>query len=132
MANGDSRGEIFLDSRANPSQRAALETLFSGKAGGAPAALGAFMPKFLGFKTARITIEADGDKRRVSIEGVGAQEIRALPGLGGETLVLTKTGHPVGDDLALARASTATFKDEHFTIDNAGKNGLFTRFSWRG
>jgi hypothetical protein len=58
--------------------------------------------------------------------------VTGLPGMGGETLVLTHTGHPISDDLAIARAATASFKDEHFTIDNAGKNGHYAPFSWRG
>jgi len=132
MANLNTRGQMFIDNRADQAQRAALEHLLSGKAGGAPAALAGFMPQFLGFKTAAITFESDGDTRRLSIEGVGEQEVTALAGMGGETLVLTKTGHPVSDDLALARAGRAVFKDEHFSIDNTGKNGHFAPFRWNG
>ena len=132
MANGDSRGKVYLDSRADQAQRAALEQLFSGQLGGAPAALAGFMTTFLGFKSAAITFGLDGDTRRLSIEGVGSQEVKGLPGMAGETLLLTHTGHPVADDLAVARATTAAFRDEHFTIDNAGKNGHFAPFDWRG
>ncbi|MCC6961040.1 MAG: DUF1326 domain-containing protein [Dehalococcoidia bacterium] len=132
MAMGDSSGEVYLDSRATPPQRTALEDLMSGRAGGAPAALSGFMPKFLGFKTAAISYSADGNTKRLSIEGVGQQEVSGLPGMGGETLVLTKTGHPIADDIAVARATSATFKDEHFTIDNTGKNGHFAPFNWKG
>jgi hypothetical protein len=132
MANGNSRGEIYIDSRASAVQRAALEHLLSGKGGGAPAALAGFMPTFLGFKTAGITFSSEGNTRRLSIDGVGAQEVTGLPGMGGDTLVLTHTGHPISDDLAVARATTAVFKDEHFTIDNTGRNGHFAPFSWRG
>lgn len=132
MANGDSKGEIYIDRRATVAQRAALEQLLSGQGGGAPAALGSFMTTFLGFKTAGITFEAEGATRRLSIEGVGSQEVSGLPGMTGDTLVLTHTGHPVADDLAVGRATSATFKDEHFTIDNAGKNGHFAAFNWRG
>jgi hypothetical protein len=132
MANGNSKGEIYIDSRASNAQRAALEHLLSGKAGGAPAALAGFMPTFLGFKTAGITFGVEGNTRRLSIEGVGSQEVTALPGMAGETLMLTHTGHPISDDLALARATTAVFRDENFTIDNTGKNGHIAAFNWRG
>jgi len=132
MAKGDSSGEVYLDNRATPPQRTALEDLMSGRAGGAPAALSGFMPRFLGFKTAAISYSADGNTKRLSIEGVGQQEVSGLPGMGGETLVLTKTGHPIADDIAVARATSATFKDEHFTIDNTGKNGHFAPFNWKG
>lgn len=132
MANGNSSGEMYLDSRASTDQRRALEDLLSGKGGGAPAALSAFMPKFLGFKTAPISYTVDGGTRRLSVDGVGKQEVTGLPGMAGETLVLTKTGHPISDDLAVARATSAVFKDEHFTIDNTGKNGHFAAFNWKG
>jgi hypothetical protein len=132
MANLDSRGEVFIDGRANAGQRGALEQLFSGQAGGSPAALAGFIGTFLGFKSAAISISQDGNTRRMSIDGVGSQEVTGLPGMGGDTLVLTHTGHPISDDLAIARAASASFKDEHFTIDNAGKNGHYAHFSWRG
>ena len=132
MANGNSRGEVYIDSKANSAQRAALETLLSGKAGGPPAALATFMPTFLGFKSAAITFEAEGNTRRLSIEGVGKQEVTGLPGMGGDILVLAHTGHPIADDLAVARATSAVFKDEHFTIDNTGKNGHFAPINWKG
>jgi hypothetical protein len=132
MANGDTEGEMYIDSKASAAQRAALEHLLSGQAGGAPAALASFMPKFLGFKSAAISYESEGNTRRLSIDGVGKQEVAGLPGMGGDTLVLTHTGHPISDDLAVARATTAVFKDEHFTIDNTGKNGHFAPFNWKG
>ena len=132
MANGDSRGEIYLDSRASAAQRSALETLLSGKAGGAAAALAGFMTTFLGFKSAGITFSVEGKTRKLAIEGVGSQEVTGLPGMGGEQIVLAHTGHPVSDDLAVARATSAVFKDEHFTIDNTGKNGHFAPFNWKG
>lgn len=132
MANLNSRGEVFIDNRADASQRGALEQLFSGQAGGSPAALAGFIGTFLGFKSAAITIAQEGNTRRMSIDGVGSQEVSGLPGMGGETLVLTHTGHPISDDLAVARASSARFQDEHFSIDNAGKNGHYAPFNWRG
>jgi hypothetical protein len=74
MANLDSRGEVFVDSRASADQRGALEQLFSGQAGGSPAALAGFIGTFLGFKSAAISISQDGNTRRMSIDGVGCRK----------------------------------------------------------
>lgn len=132
MADGKGKNEIFIDQRASTPQRAALETIMSGSVGGSPAGIQGLVPTFLGFRQAAITFEREGATRRLTVDGFGQQEVAGLAGLGGDPLTLTGTGHPASDDLALARASSATFKDEHFAIDNTGKNGHFAPFSWKG
>lgn len=130
MADGKGKNEIFIDRRASAGQRSALETVLSGRAGGAPAGIQGLVPTFLGFKQASITFEREGNSRRLVVEGFGDQAVTGLAGMGGDPLTLTGTGHPASNDLALARASRAVFKDDHFEIDNSGQNGHFAHFSW--
>ncbi len=132
MANGQGKNEIFIDQRASAEQRRALETIMSGAVGGAPAGIQGLVPTFLGFQPATIDYQQDGATRRLTVEGFGQQAVEGLVGLGGDPLTLTGTGHPASNDLALARASSATFKDAHFEIDNSGQNGHFARFAWAG
>lgn len=130
MANGQGKNEIFIDVRASVDQRASLETIMSGAVGGAPAGIQGLVPTFLGFKAAAITFQREGASRRLVVDGFGEQAVTGLDGLGGEPLAITGTGHPASNELALARASAATFKDDHFEIDNSGQNGHFAPFSW--
>ena len=132
MADGKGKNEIFIDRRASTEQRTALKTIMSGAVGGAPAGIQGLVPTFLGFKGATITFEREGASRRLVVDGFGEQAVAGLAGLGGEPLAITGTGHPANNDLALARASTARFKDDHFEIDNSSQNGHFAPFSWAG
>ncbi len=132
MGDGKGKNEIFIDRRASSAQRSALETIMSGAAGGAPAGIQGLAPVFIGFKEAAISFERDGASRRLVVDGFGEQSVTGLAGFGGEPLAITGTGHPANNDLALARASAATFKDDHFEIDNSGQNGHFASFSWAG
>jgi hypothetical protein len=131
MANGQGRRAVILDQRASDTQRQALERIFTGQVGGPPEALVGLVPELVGVETAAIAFELAGDARSLRVDGFGEQTVTALPGMGGEPLQLTHTGHPANDDLAVARAGdTARFKGASFDIDNAGKNGHFAPFSW--
>jgi hypothetical protein len=130
MADGRGKREIFVDARANSEQRRSLEAIFSGRAGGPPEGVGGLVPELAGVKTADITFRAEGEARFLSVEGFGEQDMQALPGMGGQTLVLTNTGHPASNDLVVGRGGQARFRDDHFDIDNSGKNAHSASFSW--
>jgi hypothetical protein len=131
MANGKGRREIYLDGAASAAQREALAAIFSGEAGGPPEAVGGLAPELLGVHSARIAFGVDGETRTLRIDGFGEQSVTGLPGFGGGTMQLTNAGHPAANDLALARAGTAHFKDAAFDFNNAGKNGHFAAFNWQ-
>lgn len=130
MADANGRNEIYIGSGASVAQRAALERILGGTMGGSPAGIQGLAPNFLGFKEAPISFTIEGDRRALQIAGVGEQSVIGLPGLGGEALKLNGTGHPASNELALARAATATFKDDLFSVDNSGQNGHFAKFDW--
>lgn len=131
MANGTGRREIYLDGAASDAQREALAAIFTGKAGGPPEAIGGLVPELLGVHNARIAFGVDGETRTLRVEGFGEQSVTGLPGFGGATMQLANAGHPASNDLALARAGTASFKDAAFDFNNAGKNGHFAAFNWQ-
>lgn len=130
MADANGRNEIYIGAGASSEQRAALEHILSGTLGGSPAGIHGLAPNFLGFKEAPISFTIEGDRRELRIEGVGEQSVIGLPGMGGELLKLGGAGHPASNELALARAVTATFKDDQFSVDNSGQNGHFAKFNW--
>ena len=124
---------LYVDDRGNQAQRDALTKIFSGQAGGPPAALGSLVGEVLGVKAARIDFRADGKKRSVRIEGVGESEIEAIAGQGGKDVTIEN--HPLtpvpGVAAVVARSNRAKIRDHGLVLDASGKNGFFSRFEYR-
>ena len=74
MYQGNWSAALYLDSRASDQQSDALTKIFSGQAGGAPAALHPLISKVLGVKSAEIAYHANGRTRRMTIRDVGESE----------------------------------------------------------
>ena len=130
MAEGKGKREIFVDSRASAEQRRSLETIFTGQAGGPLEMVAGLMPELAGVKASPITFRAEGESRFLAIEGFGEQDMAALHGFSGGILVLQNAGHPASNDLVIGRGGNAKFRDDHFDIDNSGKNAHSAPFSW--
>jgi len=79
---------LYLDERANESQRQALTQIFGAQAGGEPAALGPLIGKVLGVRAVRIDYEAEGRRRSLRIPKIAEMEIAALEGQGGREVTL--------------------------------------------
>jgi hypothetical protein len=60
MTKGNGTLAVYVDSRANGTQRAALEAIFTGAAGGPPSLFGPMISTRLPTKTARIEFKSDG------------------------------------------------------------------------
>ncbi len=124
---------LYLDQRANKEQQEALGKIFSGQAGGPPAALTGLIGEVLGVTTKRIDFLAEGKRRSVTIQGVGEAEIEALAGQGGKEV--TVENHPLtpvpGFPAVVSRSTKATYHDHGLTLEVTGKNGFFSPFAYR-
>lgn len=124
---------LYLDERADQGQRDALATIFSGQAGGPPAALAALIGEVLGVKSKKIEFRADGKRRNVRIDGVGEAEIEALAGQGGKDVTLAN--HPFtavpGFPAVVSRSQRASYRDYGLALEVSGKNGFFSPFEYR-
>lgn len=134
MHHGNWSAALYLDSRASAQQSGALTSIFSGQAGGPPAAIGSLISKVLGIKSADIAYQANGRVRRMTIADVGESEIEALEGSGG--VDVTISNHPLGiapgHPSIVARSKKLKFRDHGFTLDLAGKSGQFSPFTYEG
>ncbi len=134
MHQGNWSAALYLDSRASAQQSSALTAIFSGQAGGPPAAVGSLISKVLGIKSAEITYHANGRVRRMTIAGVGEAEIEALGGSGGADVTISN--HPLGiapgHPSIVSRSKKLEFRDHGFTIDLTGKSGQFSPFTYEG
>jgi hypothetical protein len=124
---------LYLDDRASPEQFAALKRIYTGQAGGFPAALVGFFEKFIGVKSAPIHYQLDGKKRAVEIPGVLRASVHAIVGQEGGDAVIS--GHPLGlapgIPLVVAQADEVTLTDYEWNWKFTGRTGGYSPFRYQ-
>jgi len=133
MGEGNWRVALYLDAGASAEQRAALERIFTGKAGGAMARLAAAVGEWLPARVVPIEFGIDGRRRWARIPGVLDIEIEGIQGATPESESwIDNVRHFVSRRLAAARASRGTYEDHGWRWNNAGRNGHYAPFDWQG
>jgi hypothetical protein len=130
MAKGGGTLAVYVDSRANDTQSAALEAIFTGNAGGPPSLMGGMIATRLPTRSAQISFSSDGKKFSVSIPGITEVTVEGVIGARDKVVWLENVGHPFSHRLAAARATKSHFADHSLTFDNSGRNGHFSSISW--
>jgi hypothetical protein len=130
MSKGGGTLAVYVDIRANDKQRAALESIFSGDAGGPPALMNGMIAKRLPAKSAEIEFSSGGTKFSVSIPGVTEVTVEGVMGAGGQVVWLENVGHPFSTRLAAAKGTLSRYADHSLVFENSGRNGHFSRISW--
>ena len=130
MSQGGGTGAVYVDGRANAEQRAALEAIFAGQAGGPPSLLAPMIAHRLPTKTAQIDFNATGDTRKLVIAGITEVTVQGVAGRDGNTVWLDNITHPYSGRLAAARGTQSHYKDHSLNFDNSGRNGHFSSINW--
>jgi hypothetical protein len=130
MAKGNGTFAVYVDSRANDAQRAALEAIFTGAAGGPPSLFGPMIATRLPTRTAQIEFKSDGRKWQLSIPGITDVTVEGVAGAGNQNVWLDNVGHPFSNRLAAAKATSSHYKDHALAFDNSGRNGHFSAINW--
>src|SRR5215470_793684 len=130
MSKGGGTLAVYVDIRANDEQRAALESIFSGDAGGPPALMNGMIARRLPAKSAEIKFSSGGTKFSVSIPGVTEVTVEGVMGAGGQVVWLENVGHPFSTRLAAAKGTQSRYADHSLVFENSGRNGHFSRISW--
>ena len=133
MADGNWTAALYVDERADPAQRGALDSIFTGAAGGPPARLALLVTTWRPARVVSLRLEQDGRRRRAVIPGILDVEVEGLEGADrrGE-MWLDNVRHLVGRRLALARAIRSSYRDHGVVWDHAGRNGHYAPFDWSG
>ena len=87
----------------------------------------------LGIKTAPITFEMQGKRRRLSIPEFMELEIEAIKGNNTDIdSLVTNPSFTVapGYDPIIPRSSKNTYRDLGFEWDSSGKNGFYSKFKY--
>ena len=131
MAEGGWTSALYIDEKASPPQRAALEQILSGDMGGPAERWKAMTANFMGITYAAIDFRIEGRVRSVTVPGIMDFSVEPLMAAGqGDAMRLDNTGHPINSDLYLARGSQASYTDHGMRWDNTGKNGHYANFNW--
>lgn len=122
---------LLVDEAADEDQRAALEAIYSGEAGGIFAAIADTHLQSAEVATAPFSFERDGSSFSVDVGDVVSMEVAGKTGFGDE--IGRVSPHPLapGPDLAMetGKSSTATVEyDETFSWDVAGNNAYLCDF----
>jgi hypothetical protein len=124
----------YVDARADATQRKALEAILSGQGGGYFAALGPFIGKVLGIAPAKIDFEIKGNQRSMKIGDVGNVDIQAIEGAQGQEVTIKNNplGIVPGEPAVVARSTRLSYHDHGLKWEEAGKNGFFSPFAYKG
>jgi hypothetical protein len=133
MAEGNYTLGLFLDERANASQRAALERIFTGRAGGPPGWWSLVVGQYLGAQAVTVGYEVEGHRRRVSIAKVLDGVIEAELGADRTSPTrITNMAYWMGTDVALARGTRSRIRAFSRNWDLSGRAAEFGSFDWHG
>jgi len=125
---GNWRAALYLDKRADAKQKPALETLFTGKAGGVLGEIGKLIGSLAGTKWADIKI--DPKARTAEIPGI--LRFKLEPVLGGDQKTPIRVeNNPFGPaigTMSMGKATNSTFQDYDLKFDNAGKDCNWANF----
>lgn len=130
MGKGGGTLAVYVDSHADAEQRAALEAIFSGNAGGPPALLRGLVAKWLPTKAVDISFSEDGKTWKFAIPGIADVVVEGLIGVGNQVVWLENIAHPYSSRLAAAKGATSHYKDHSLTFENSGRNGHFSAINW--
>ena len=129
---GNWSAALYLDSKATKAQQKALEKIFSGKAGGAPAILASLIKEVKGLKWATISIDAS--KHWVKVPGALEYQLKPTEG-GNKKKPIQVANHPLSpsvEPMNMGIGKTSHFKDFGMEWDNTGKDGNYAAFHFTG
>jgi hypothetical protein len=123
---------VYIDERATPDQRKALETIVSGKVGGPFGALAPLIGKVFGLRYVPIEFRADGKKRSLRIQGVAEMSSEAISGAGGAEVKIAGAPLLSTPEVTVAKAEKLTLADHGWKWTSTGGNSFQSPFSFKG
>lgn len=134
MAETPWQAALYLDDQASDEQLNGLGTIFSGQAGGVPAALGEHIGTVLGAGPAPISYEGGNRDRAMRIGDVADVAVSMMAGQ--EDGPVQIAGHPLaiapGHTLEVGRSDHLRYTDHGFEWELSGGNAFMSPFSYVG
>lgn len=132
MLDGNWNVALYYDDRADERQAAALQSIFSGQAGGHLAALEPLIGSVAGIVAAPIKFERTNGKRRLTVGGVFEGEIEEMIGSDGKTAPVISNA-PFGALVQPLRqgSSLAARYDDHWQTSLNHSNAFIAEFAYQ-
>ena len=122
---------LYIDERASESERVALESIFSGVAGGPWQTLGQFVATRLHTTFCPIHFEDGGDTKRITIPGIFDTTVVALRGRDRRgPAVLSNLYNVIHGMVHVLGYGNTSCHDAPFAIATERSHGLYSDFSW--
>lgn len=132
---GNITATMYIDERATPEQRQALEAILSGQAGGFWAAIGSLISDNRGIKFAPLKMDTSGTRRTFTVPGVinlvNEPLVNPMTQQEQEVMV-TNTFDPFCASGRAGKSATAVSSDPDITFDLSGQQGYIGSFAWAG
>jgi hypothetical protein len=125
----------YMDERATPEQRQALETILSGQAGGFWEIISSLVSDHRGIKLAPMRMETSGSQRTFTIPGLVTlvNEPLVNPVTQQEQEVMVSNSFdPFCVSGRAGKSATAVSSDPDLSFDVTGQQGYIGSFSWAG
>jgi hypothetical protein len=125
---------LYTDKRADPEQTAAMQKIFGGQVGGAPAALAPLIGKVLGARSVEIDYKAEGKKRSLNIPNIAESEIQAIVGQDGADVTVNKVPMIAvpGEVTVVGKSTGVSYNDFGMNWQFSERNGFYSPFNYNG
>ena len=124
---------VYVDERASEAAARALETIFTGRAGGPLGWWPIMTATVLGTRRVPITMEPEGRGWRFAIPKAIDGLVEPVPGLGGDGRVrIANSRYWMTPDLVVATATRSRARDWGRNWNLSGKSAEFATFDWSG
>jgi hypothetical protein len=132
MVEGNWKAGLIIDDRADAAQTEKLTGIFSGQAGGPLAAFGPLIGEFLGVERAPIVFgHSDGTHTLSAGQLIDAEfKDEMHPGAPGPVQLLNTTALPFIEPITVSPPTKSLIKAFGWTVDNSGRHGTTSSFSW--
>lgn len=131
MIAGGWTEKFFVGEHADPAQREALETIFSGKAGGPWEVLARFVAKRLPTRYVPLRFEDRGRRKRMHAEGLFDMAVEAIRGKDkNREALLENVFNQIHAPTQVLALGQSRLSDPEFRFEMEGTHALYSRFSW--
>ena len=132
MSEGNWRQRLYIDERADGPQREALESIFSGIAGGPWEILGQFVSTRLATSFAPVHFEETAMVKRMAVPGVFDTTVKAIRGRDNQLAVLSNLFNVIHGVVHILSRGSTQCHDDTFDFTTEETHGLYSDFSWTG
>ena len=128
MYDGDWTQVFYIDERATRPQRQALETIFSGQAGGPWAILNRFVSKQLESRVVPMQFEDQGRKKRLTIPNLFDTTVDANRD---DDAILANLHNVIHGPVHTMARGSSRHTDRELGFEINGTHALYSYFSWK-